>query len=202
MPPGEARQCIAVADTNALFDVFSRDLLLDLALDDRYGIRWSAHILRELEISRERYARRLGAALQSTIAAMRRRFPEAQVEGYEHLIDGLALKDETDRHVLAAAIRCSATHIVTNNLKDFPVAVLAPRRIEALSVDRFLTWMFDQDPESTIRVLYEQMAEYRRLEHMTRKQYLHELERRNLRLFVSRIRESSIPFRRTPNVAG
>ena len=76
MPPGEAPQCIAVADTNALFDVFSRDLLLDLALDDRYGIRWSAHILRELEISRERYARNLGATLQSTarnpLAAPRR----------------------------------------------------------------------------------------------------------------------------------
>jgi hypothetical protein len=40
--------------------------------------------------------------------------------GYESLIPSLSLPDKNDRHVLAAAIRCQASAIVTFNLKDFP----------------------------------------------------------------------------------
>ena len=45
---------------------------------------------------------------------------EALVTGYEHRIESLSLPDPDDRHVLAAAIECGASIIVTANLKDFP----------------------------------------------------------------------------------
>jgi hypothetical protein len=45
---------------------------------------------------------------------------DALVTDFESLIPSLKLPDENDRHVLAAAIRCSAGVIVTFNLKDFP----------------------------------------------------------------------------------
>lgn len=60
------------------------------------------------------------------------------VEGYEPLIPSLALPDERDRHVLAAAIHAQAYAIVTTNLADFPGAVLAPFAIEALHPDDFV----------------------------------------------------------------
>jgi hypothetical protein len=43
-----------------------------------------------------------------------------------------------DRHVLAAAVRAGAQLIVTNNLKDFPAAALAPYGLEAKGPDDFL----------------------------------------------------------------
>lgn len=51
--------------------------------------------------------------------------------GYESLIAGLVLPDADDRHVLAAAIRCNASVIVTFNRKDFPEEALLPYGIEA-----------------------------------------------------------------------
>ncbi len=45
--------------------------------------------------------------------------PDSLVEGYQDLIAGLRLPDEDDRHVLAAAIHCNASAIITFNLKDF-----------------------------------------------------------------------------------
>ena len=49
---------------------------------------------------------------------------DALVTGYESLIDSLKLPDRDDRHVLAAAIRCGASVIVTLNLTDFQTPVL------------------------------------------------------------------------------
>ena len=42
------------------------------------------------------------------------------VAGYERWIDLVELPDAADAHVLAAAIECGATTIVTANLRDFP----------------------------------------------------------------------------------
>jgi len=53
------------------------------------------------------------------------------VVGYEPLIEALKLPDPGDRHVLAAAIRCSAQVIVTSSVKDFPALHLEPFNIEA-----------------------------------------------------------------------
>ena len=45
--------------------------------------------------------------------------PDAEVTGYETLIDGMT-NHEKDRHVLAAAVRGNAEVLVTFNLDDFP----------------------------------------------------------------------------------
>ncbi len=60
------------------------------------------------------------------------------VTGYESLIPSLSLRDEDDRHALAAAIRCGADSIVTFNIKDFPKSALEPYGIEALHPDEFV----------------------------------------------------------------
>jgi hypothetical protein len=48
------------------------------------------------------------------------------------------LLDPDDRHVLAAAIRCTASVIVTFNERDFPSAILLPFGIEAQHPDLFI----------------------------------------------------------------
>jgi hypothetical protein len=61
--------------------------------------------------------------------------PGALVSGHEALIDGLVLPDPDDRHVLAAAIRCHASVILTFNERDFPADVLGSFGLEAQHPD-------------------------------------------------------------------
>ena len=62
------------------------------------------------------------AAGERLVIAMNRAFPFAEVEpGAEHwhVVDDLALPDEDDRHILAAAVAAEATVLCTSNIKDF-----------------------------------------------------------------------------------
>lgn len=71
---------------------------------------------------------------------------DAVVTGYEDLIPSLTLPDPKDRHVLAAAIRCGASVIVTTNLKDFPDSTLNTYDIEAQHPDEFILYLLDLQP--------------------------------------------------------
>src|SRR6516225_2209551 len=64
--------------------------------------------------------------------------PDALVTGYEGLIPALQLPDPDDRHVLAAAIRCGASAIVTFNERDFPADELAKYGVHTKHPDAFI----------------------------------------------------------------
>ena len=66
------------------------------------------------------------------------------------MIEGLTLPDPDDRHVLAAAIRCQASVIVTFNEKDFPAGVLQLFGLEAQHPDVFIENLFDLDPAAVV----------------------------------------------------
>ncbi len=63
---------------------------------------------------------------------------DALITGHKALIETLVLPDPDDRHVLAAAIVGRCDVIVTQNLQDFPEAVLKPYSIETQHLDDFL----------------------------------------------------------------
>ena len=77
-------------------------------------------------------------------------FPDAVVTGYRTLAANLSLPDPDDRHVLAAAIQGGADVIVTSNLRDFPVASLAPHAITAQHPDAFIADLFRTHPEAVL----------------------------------------------------
>ncbi len=52
---------------------------------------------------------------------------------------GLALPDEDDRHVLAAAIAAEATVLCTANISDFPAQVTSALGLEVITPDELLT---------------------------------------------------------------
>jgi hypothetical protein len=75
------------------------------------------------------------------------------VTGYEHLIDSIELPDRNDRHVLAAAIHCRASVIVTLNLGDFPSQTLANFNMQAQQSDDFVLALSEAFPDFVIEAV-------------------------------------------------
>jgi hypothetical protein len=84
--------------------------------------------------------------LKRTRELMNSHVRDCIVTDYEALIPALALPDQDDRHVLAAAIASGADVIVTFNLKDFPEVVLRKYGIEAQHPDQFLGCLLELEP--------------------------------------------------------
>jgi len=138
-----------VLDTNVIIPIEVRDLLFWFAHDDLYTPKWSKHIFDEwVEVMQRKNVSE--SERSKRISWARQAFPDAMVENYEVLIDGLELPDEKDRHVLAAAIKTNANIIVTNNLKDFPKDYLQTFGLSAKSADDFLTETIDLNQEVAI----------------------------------------------------
>ena len=150
----------AVYDACVLYPAPLRDFLMWLALSGRFRARWSQTIHDEWkrnllknrpDLSREQVDR--------TSALMDQAVPDALVEGYEALVLGLTLPDPDDRHVLAAAIRCGASVIVTFNQKDFPAEVLELYGIEAQHPDEFVENVLDLDTAAVVSAAQRQRAQ-------------------------------------------
>lgn len=145
----------ALLDANVLYPAPLRDFLLRLAGTDFYQPKWTDQIqeewIRNLLINRTDLTRE---NLERTKAAMNAAFPDANVTGYEAIIDRLVLSDPDDRHVVAAAIKCQADVLVTLNLKDFPVDVLASYELEVQHPDDFIAHMIGLDRPKVLAVIH------------------------------------------------
>lgn len=141
----------AVYDACVLYPAPLRDFLMWLALSGRFRARWSLEIHNEWKRNLLKNRPDLTTEqLDRTSDLMDQAIPDACVYGYEKLIEGLTLPDIDDRHVLAAAIRCNASVIVTFNQKDFPDETLGPFGIEAQHPDEFVDNLFDLDPAAVV----------------------------------------------------
>jgi PIN domain-containing protein len=137
----------AFLDANALYPAELRNLLMRLALAEAYRPLWSDRVQKEWTeaLARDR-ADLPREKIERVRALMERHIPRATVEGYEVLVGRLALPDDGDRHVLAAAIKGDAEILVTANLKHFPAPALAPHGIEALHPDEFVLRLIERVP--------------------------------------------------------
>lgn len=112
----------AFFDTCSLYGGILNDLFLRLAEEGAYRVLWSEQVLLEL---RRNLAERVGDEPASRrVEAMRRSFPDAAVDGYQHLEKRMPV-DAGDRHVAAAAVHAGAEVIVTANLRHFPAEALS-----------------------------------------------------------------------------
>ena len=157
-----ADRFVVVLDANVLYPFRVRDVLLRFAEAGLFRARWSERILDEWTASLLAMKPHLEASIRSQRVAMAEAFPEALVEGHEALIPALDLPDADDRHVLAAAIRAGAAHIVTANLKDFPAEALAPYGVEATSPDAFLAATYELYPRQATAALRRMRQAYRK----------------------------------------
>ncbi|MBK5400036.1 PIN domain-containing protein [Pseudomonas sp. TH39(2020)] len=141
----------AVYDACVLYPAPLRDFLMWLALSGRFRAKWSLEIHNEWKRNLLKNRPDLTVEqLDRTSELMDQALSDACVTGYEDLIEGLTLPDIDDRHVLAAAIRCNASVIVTFNQKDFPGEALGPFGIEAQHPDEFVDNLFNLDPAAVI----------------------------------------------------
>lgn len=148
----------AFLDTCTLYGAYLCDTLLCLAEDGAYRPLWSAGVLEELE--RNLLERGLPAgAVTHRVSEMRRSFPDAEVQGYEPLIQSMTC-DPKDRHVLAAAVRGGAALLVTANGDDFPQPSAEPYDITVVRPDDFLLDQLDLYPGMTVTALRRQASGY------------------------------------------
>lgn len=135
------------------------DTALRLVQRDLYAIRWTKLILDEAE--RNLAVKYDPVRIKRRFDLIREHFADGEVTNYEDLIRSMRC-DEKDRHVLAAAVRGGANQIVTQNLRHFPSACLAPYDIEVVPVDVFLQNSLDMAPAATVEVIREQSEALRK----------------------------------------
>jgi predicted nucleic acid-binding protein len=116
----------ALLDACVLVPVALCDTLLRLAEEPAmYRPLWSEQIMAEMARALETKLHRSAEEISYRKQQMNAAFPEAMVTVPSELLRSVeCLPDESDRHVLAAAIMARANVIVTQNTKHFPKACL------------------------------------------------------------------------------
>ena len=179
----------AFFDANVLYPSGLRNFLMHLALTGIFRAHWSAQVHEEwignLLKNRPDLTR---AKLERTRHLMDNALPDALVTGYEQLIDSIELPDRNDRHVLAAAIRCGASVIVTVNLRDFPKQALAEFSIEAQHPDDFVLAALEAFPELVVEAARNHRASLKNPP-KTPDEYLAELDAQGLEKSAIALRE-------------
>jgi len=151
-----------ILDACVLIPAALRDTLLRLAEEPRlYVPRWSDEIIAETVRNLES---RIGLSAKKTaylVDQLRKHFGDAWVTGHEPLIDVMT-NHPKDRHVLAAAVKCGASVIVTYNKRDFPICALEAWEIEVQGPSTFLKFQYDLNPSIVIDKLHAQAQNLRR----------------------------------------
>lgn len=125
-------------DACILVPTILRELLLGVAAAGGFQPLWSPRILEEWARATRRLPDGAEAVARAEIAALRARWPEAEVAPDDDLTARLSLPDPDDRHVLAAAITGRAGTLLTLNRADFPTRTLARHGLILRDPDGFL----------------------------------------------------------------
>lgn len=148
-------------DANVLYPAYLRDLLLRLAEEGFYQVRWTDQILQEVSSNiKKRRPEDLHDRIDRMIARLGAAFPEARVTGHEDLISTMK-NHPKDRHVLAAAVRDNVDVIVTDNKQDFPRESYLQYDLDVLTADEFLVYQWSlYNPETICSILEEMVDSY------------------------------------------
>ncbi|MEI9412521.1 hypothetical protein [Mesorhizobium salmacidum] len=141
-----------LADANVLFSQEQRNILMTLAIEGLFRLRWTEKI--EDEWVRNRGQRLLKAgkdatAPQRTAEKMRKAIPDFELGDWQRFVDDTGATHPGDRHVAAAAMACAPSHLLTWNLRDFDAGHLKGHRVTVWSPDDFLCEVYDENPVIT-----------------------------------------------------
>lgn len=176
---------VVVYDACVLYPAPLRDLLIRLARAGLARAHWTNQILDECFRSILRTRPELAEPLRRTRTLLAAAVPDGLID--EALIDELSLPDPDDRHVLAAAIHAGAKCIITFNLKDFPIDILAQHQVEAIHPDEWVMDLIETAPAAVTAVLMRQAADLRSPPQSV-EQVMELLSRTGLPMSIARLR--------------
>lgn len=127
---------VVVLDANILYGIEVTDFLATMATRRLFRPHWSPQILDEVVRNLTLRPDLDRAAIERRVAYLNRALPAALSEAPAALVNAMPVNDK-DKHVLALAVHVGAPTIVTENLRDFPAALLGPLGVEAVSADAF-----------------------------------------------------------------
>lgn len=157
------KSIVAVYDACVVFPPSLRDFLVWLGITGVCRPRWSNMIHEEwIRSVLAKHPEIEIAQLNRCRNPMDSNLPNALIVGFEHLIPSISLRDQNDRHVVAAAIHAEANFIVTFNLRDFPREALAAHRLVPIHPDAFVVQLLLSDPERVRRAVQRQRASLKR----------------------------------------
>lgn len=166
---------VVVLDANVLYGIAVTDLMATMATRRLFRPHWSPQILDEVTRNLDRRVDLNSSAVARRIEHLNRALPDALVRVPPSLIEAMPI-NEKDRHVLALAVHVGAQAVVTNNLRDFPLGLLAEFGIDALSPDAFTLAQIDVDREA-VAACINVMAARRRNPPMTSREVVDTLSR-------------------------
>lgn len=151
----------AFFDANVFYGARLRSLIVYAAQTKLFRARWS-------EMVHEEWVRNLLKNRQDLKAEdlirirelMNAAVPDCIVTGFEPLMNCIALPDDDDRHIVAAAIMTRANVIVTFNLKHFPTYTLEGFRIHTKHPDEFLMDAFSLGPDEMAEAVINDCLHY------------------------------------------
>ncbi|NOG70854.1 PIN domain-containing protein [Roseicella sp. DB1501] len=139
---------IAVCDACILYPFHLRNIIVQTAVDRLFHARWSEQIHDEWLSNLVANVPGLSADhLDTAKRLMNTALPAATITEYEKHIPAVTLPDPDDRHVVAVAIEAEASHILTWNLRDFPIMALKKHGLVRQTPDTFLTDLYDLSPQ-------------------------------------------------------
>jgi predicted nucleic acid-binding protein len=137
-----------VLDACVLYPTVMREVLIGVARQGVFAPLWSERITGEWVRAAAKLGAKAQAQAEGEAALLQAAFPQARVAVDAPLVEQLYLPDPNDTHVLAAAMMAQAPLIITQNLRDFPPALLADHGISRASPDDFLLGLLRAAPEA------------------------------------------------------
>lgn len=125
-----------ILDACVLYPTVLRQVLLGVADAGYFTPLWSERILEEWARAGAKHGHDTMA--RAEIAAVKARWPNAEVAVSEATQARLWLPDPADIHVLAAAIDGRAEALITLNLRDFPTRQVSAEGVVRRDPDGFL----------------------------------------------------------------
>lgn len=159
---GQARYT-ALLDACVLYPLAMTDALLSLATAGLFAAKWTTRIEEEWIAALERQRPDLIGRLEVRRNAMREAVVDWEIpeRAWRHRLPGITLPDESDVHVLAAALAGHVDCIVTLNLKDFPAEILDGFGVEVIHPDTFLVHQWDIEPDTAVEAFRRMRARRR-----------------------------------------
>lgn len=188
---GHARYT-ALLDACVLYPVPTADALMSLATAGLFAAKWSTKIESEWIAALEKHRPDLQGRLTTRRDAMRDAVPDWEVSEHAWMscAGGLQLPDPKDVHVLAAALAGHADCIVTANLKDFPVDLVAQLGIEVIHPDQFIVAQWDLEQLAAVAA-FKRMRARRKRPETSAEDFAAALERGGLPATAQRLREAA-----------